>query len=158
MRMLGIDPGVSGGLALLNGGKLERVAPMPTVTAGKKGRRIVDASALSTLVRDMAPTHAIVEQVGVRPGEGIVGAFSFGRSAGILEGVLGALGIARTMVTPAQWKVELKVPADKNQARKRASELLGRGDLWPLVKDDGKAEAALLAYWGTVKLGRLIEW
>jgi crossover junction endodeoxyribonuclease RuvC len=131
---------------------------MPTVTIGKKGRRIVDAGALATLTKQWAPTHAIVEQVGVRPGEGVVGAFSFGRSAGILEGVLGALAIARTYVTPAQWKVELKVPANKHEARARASQLLGRGDLWPLAKDDGKAEAALLAYWGTVKLGRLIEW
>jgi crossover junction endodeoxyribonuclease RuvC len=158
MRTIGIDPGLSGAIALLVEGKLDRVAAMPTVTAGKKGRRIVDASALTRLVKDMAPTHAIVEQVGVRPGEGIVGAFSFGRSAGILEGVLAALGVARTYVTPAQWKVELKVSANKNEARARASQLLGRGDLWPLVKDDGKAEAALLAYWGMAKLGSIIQW
>jgi crossover junction endodeoxyribonuclease RuvC len=158
MRIVGIDPGVSGAAALLIGGKLEAVAAMPTVTAGKKGRRIVDAGALSKIIRDMAPEHAIVEQVGVRPGEGVVGAFSFGRSAGILEGVLGALAVPRTMVTPAQWKVELRVPADKNEARARASRLMNRGDLWPMKKDDGKAEAALLAYWGYLKLGRLIEW
>lgn len=155
--MIGIDPGVRGAIALLVDGRLVEASAMP-VTENAKGRRSVDASALASIVRRMAPDHAIVEQVGVRPGEGVVGAFSFGRSAGVLEGVLGALGIERTLVTPAQWKVELKVPADKRQAMAKASALFGGSKHWPLRKDDGKAEAALLAYWGTVKRQGLIEW
>jgi hypothetical protein len=41
------------------------------------------------------------------------------------------------------------VPAAKDGARARASQLLpGAADQWPLVKHDGRAEAALIALWG----------
>jgi hypothetical protein len=47
------------------------------------------------------------------------------------------------------WKKALGVPADKDGARARASQLMPENAwLWPLVKHDGRAEAALIAYWG----------
>jgi crossover junction endodeoxyribonuclease RuvC len=146
--ILGIDPGVGGGLAQLSGGQVVAVWPMPVFNVTKTKRR-TDPDGLANLVRGLAPDHAFVELVGSRPGEGHAGAFSFGKSAGVIEGVLAGLGVARTLVTPAQWKFALRVPADKHGARARASQLFpAASTLWTLAKDDGKAEAALIALWG----------
>lgn len=147
MKVLGIDPGVSGGFALLSSGVVEQALALPT-TEDAKGRKRIDGTKLAAAVRALKPDRVFVELVGVRPGEGVVGAFSFGRSAGIIQGVLQAIGLEPEYVTPAQWKVELKVPSDKHKARARATELLNRGDLWRRAKDDGLAEAALIALWG----------
>src|SRR3569832_1924898 len=103
MKVLGIDTGVSGALAVLRNGSVESVFAMPVYSAGASKRR-VDAYALAALVRDIAPEQAFVELVGSRPGEGHAGAFAFGRSLGVLEGALAGLGVPVTLVTPAQWK------------------------------------------------------
>jgi crossover junction endodeoxyribonuclease RuvC len=150
MRTLGIDPGAGGALALLDGRKLVRVWDMPTVTTDA-GKRRIDASTLATtIVQQVGRVDlAIIEQVGPMPRDGSAGSFWFGKAAGIPEGVLAGLGIECRLVPPQTWKRRLDVPREKNAARARATTLFpGRGDEWPLVKHDGRAEAALIALWG----------
>jgi crossover junction endodeoxyribonuclease RuvC len=159
MRICGIDPGLGGALALFEQGDLVEVVDMPTFQLAK--RREVDALSVSTRLRQWAPDHVFIELVGSRPGEGHVGAFSFGEGVGILRGVVAALQLPVTRVTPAQWKPALKVPAAKDGARARASQLMPRAAVhWQRVKDDGRAEAALIGLWGwRCGLGnRVIEW
>ena len=56
------------------------------------------------------------------------------------------------MVRPNIWKREAAVPADKNAARMMATRLWpDHSNLFARVKDDGRAEAALLAKWGMTK-------
>ena len=63
--------------------------------------------------------------------------------------MIAALGIQVTHVNPRAWKAALKVPAAKDGARCRASELIHGGAAhWPLVKHDGRAEACLIALFG----------
>jgi crossover junction endodeoxyribonuclease RuvC len=162
--ILGIDPGLSGALAMYwpKTGILH-VADMPTINAGKgkASKRIIDVQALALLVGDMhnndlvqgVITHCFLEQVGTRPGEGAVGAFTFGEGVGVLRGILAANLIPVTRVTPATWKKALGVPAAKDGARARASELLPRhADKWTRVKDDGRAEASMLCLYGAMQL------
>jgi hypothetical protein len=60
-----------------------------------------------------------------------------------------------TLVPPRRWKSALQVPASKDAARFRASQLLPQAaHLWPLKKHDGRAEAALLAVFGGRQLRR----
>ncbi len=93
-----------------------------------------------------------LEQVGTRPGEGAVGAFSFGRGYGLLRGVCAANFLTIIDVTPATWKAAMKVRGDKDESRARASALFPRhGQLWPL-KHDGRAEAVLIAAHGMRQL------
>jgi crossover junction endodeoxyribonuclease RuvC len=152
MIICGIDPGLSGALAFFDPatGNLD-VLDMPTLLAGVRGKRILDEDAVARAVdiRSSALTHAFVELVGTRPGEGAVGAFSFGQGYGLLRGVLAAHFVPRTYVRPAVWKKALSVPAQKDGARARASELLPRyAGCWTRVKDDGRAEAAMIAVYG----------
>ncbi|NDC04371.1 MAG: hypothetical protein EBZ81_15760 [Betaproteobacteria bacterium] len=97
---------------------------------------------------NVADTVAVVEQVNAMPGQGVSSMFSFGQAYGVVLGVLAGLSIPATAVTPAIWKKALKLNSGKDAARAKAAQL------WPShagefkrVKDDGRAEAALLAYY-----------
>jgi crossover junction endodeoxyribonuclease RuvC len=156
MIILGIDPGLSGALAFYDTvrGDLE-ILDMPTLRVGTGSKRVVDEDILAREIdcRSSFIHHAFLEQVGTRPGEGAVGAFSFGMGFGILKGVLAANLIPRTLVRPQEWKKALRVPAEKDGARARASQLLpAHAGKWVRVKDDGRAEAAMICLWGASKL------
>lgn len=148
--ILGIDPGLSGALALYQpeAGDLA-VHDMPTLRIGSK--RQIDEYALARIIDAWSAQIAEVwiEQVGVRPGEGAVGAFSFGRGYGLLRGVCAASFLAMQDVPASAWKRHLRVSGDKDEARARASTIFPRhASLWPLKKHDGRAEASLIALYG----------
>jgi len=153
--IIGIDPGAAGAVAILEDGKLVQVFDMPVVqiTVGGKAKRRVAPELLASELRlyNLADTVAVVEQVGAMPGQGVTSMFAFGQAYGLVLGVLAGLWIPTTTVTPSTWKKALKLNTGKDGARAKAAQL------WPVqagefkrAKDDGRAEAALLAYWRTV--------
>ena len=149
----GIDPGLSGAVALFGAvaGAVIDVADMPVLTLmrGSKAKREVDGHLLADLLAGAGIAHAYVENVGAMPGQGVSGVFAFGKAFGTVLGVLAALGVPMTLVAPASWKRALHVPAAKDGARARASQLMPTAaQHWRLVKHDGRAEAALIAYYG----------
>jgi len=75
------------------GGELLDVFDMPCLNDGPGARRNVNGPLLAEIIAKSHASRAYIELVGVRPGEGAVGAFSFGRSRGVVEGVLAALGV-----------------------------------------------------------------
>lgn len=120
---------------------------MPVVKL--RGSTVMAEGVLRELIRDLDPTHAYVERVHSMPKQGVVSAFTFGMGYGLIRGVLTGLGVATTLVTPNEWKRALRVGADKREARVIA------GRLFPMnardfarVRDDGRAEAVLLAFYG----------
>lgn len=148
--IIGVDPGKSGAFAVLDEmGALLGVEDMPVVGP------IISAVILDQLVHDyvdplgpVCPGHAVVEDVHSMPKQGVSSSFAFGRSLGVVEGVLAGQGWAITYVSPAKWKKAMGLSADKGVSRRRAIET------WPdkakhfaRVKDDGRAEAALIALW-----------
>ncbi len=145
--IVGIDPGMGGGIAWLSDfGHLIEVHDLPVV----KGEGLIPA-ALAAMLRagDRLPVHAFLERVAARPGAGVSGMFNFGRGYGQIEGVLAALGVPVTLVTPTKWKGALRIPADKSAARARAAQLWpGLAGTFARVKDDGRAEAALIGLYG----------
>src|SRR5208283_5383267 len=104
-RVLGIDLGISGALALVgrDGGLID-VADMPVLHDGAKGRATVNAPLLATLVAKWRPSEAFVEYIGPRPAEGAVGAFAFRQCKGVVIGVMGALAVPVAFLTPPAWK------------------------------------------------------
>lgn len=157
--ILGIDIGVSGAIALLDfTGQLVEVWDMPCLHDGPKNRRTINAPLLAEIVYGSHATRAFVEHVGPRPGEGAVGAFAFGRSRGLIEGVLAASGVPVRFISPPAWKRQVGIPPGKAGAKDAArSEAIRR---WPAkasnfarVKDDGRAEAALVAVAGFLLFG-----
>jgi crossover junction endodeoxyribonuclease RuvC len=152
IRVIGIDPGLGGAAALLVDGVIAHVADLPV--AEMRGKRRIDPAQLVDLIESWRPDHAIVELVGARPGQGVVSMFGFGRSAGVILGILAGLRIPTTEVAPVKWKRLLGVPAGKDAARARAGQLLPTAaHHWPLKRHDGRAEACRLALFGSQLIG-----
>ena len=156
---IGIDIGAAGALALLaDNGELIDVADMPILRDGPKGRPTVNGPLLAEIVNRWRASRAFVEFVGARPGEGAVGAFAFGRSRGVVEGVLGACGVPAAHIAPAAWKRSVGIPPGREGAKDAArSEAIRRwpakASLFARAKDDGRAEAALIAVAGMTREG-----
>lgn len=148
--LVGIDPGASGAIAWLSDhGHLIEARDLPVTKVNGRTQLMPAVLAGWLLQLDRRPIHAFLERVATRPGEGAVGAFSFGRGYGQIEGVLAAIGVPVTLVTPQSWKRALQVPADKSAARLRASQLWpGLAGTFARVKDHGRAEAALIGLHG----------
>jgi crossover junction endodeoxyribonuclease RuvC len=158
--ILGIDPGLSGGIAFYDvAGNALTVLEMPIhhLTRGGKLKREIDIVELARLVDAHGPIgHAVVERVGSMPGQGVTSSFAFGKAFGITLGILAANFIPVELVPPTVWKraMGIAVGAGKDASRARASALLPRyAAEWARVKDDGKAEAVLLALYGVGQRG-----
>jgi len=154
--ILGIDSGLRGGLALYSEDEL-LTFPMPIIVGkklknGKKLKDSIDIVELAKMVDSWAKDikFAIIEQVHAMPSQGVTSMFNFGRVYGLLEMVVCANFIPLRYVTPQTWKKSLQVPAKKNLARSRATELFpAYSNQWRKAKEDGKAEAAMIALYGS---------
>ena len=149
--ILGIDPGLSGGISFYNGTIL-LTFPTPLlqtqfVKNGKKQtRRVMDLELMVHIINTNQPDKAIIEKVRAMKGQGVSGMFRFGCNYGQYLGILTALSIPYTEVTPQKWKKHFGLDSDKNKslelARKMFPDNLAR---FKRKKDDGSAESALIA-------------
>jgi crossover junction endodeoxyribonuclease RuvC len=145
---IGIDPGLTGAIAKVQGSEIE-VWDMPTLELRKK--RFVNAPMLADLISSIrTPECAVIlERVSARPGQGVTSMFSFGTSCGIIQGIIAALHLPLTLVSPQEWRKQMGVPRGKDGSRQRVLEL--RPDLasrFSRKKDHGRADAVLMALYG----------
>ena len=152
-RIIGIDPGLSGAVAVLTGSDSLRILDMPTMTVERNGKskRQVSASELSEIIYTLKSDdcHVFVERVGAVSGQGVTSVFSFGRSFGMIEGILAAFKLPVTYVAPATWVKAVGRGQGKDASRARAMELFPNNQAdFKRVKDDGRSDSALIAYWG----------
>jgi crossover junction endodeoxyribonuclease RuvC len=148
--ILGIDPGLSGALALYNG----RWTLLDMPIAGDAKHHEINGPELCRWLRERAPDHAFIEFASARPGQGVTSMFRFGCSYGAIKMALAACGVPYTVVTSAKWKpaVGVSTGADKEASRQRALQLFP--DLATQLackKDHGRSDALLLAYYGIQK-------
>jgi crossover junction endodeoxyribonuclease RuvC len=147
-RHLGIDPGLSGALAIIetiNGlPLLVDAIDMPSTGTGAKAR--VDAIAAAKWIRKYAPSSAYVERAQAFPGQGASSGFSYGQAVGALEAVIALCAIPMILVEASVWKRQLHLPGkDKEAARQRALQLFpSQHELLARKRDSGRAEAALI--------------
>jgi hypothetical protein len=154
MRILGVDPGAKGALALVENHSV-RIFDMPrlTVRRGGSDKDEVDGFALMDLLSDLSPDVAYLEQVGGMDGQSASAAFNFGRAAGAPEYLLMGLRIRHTRVPPQVWKKALKIKGGKDDARMEAMRR------WPALAKEFRvrrpdfAEAALIAEYGRLQEG-----
>ena len=150
MLVYGVDPGISGAIARLDllEGLLE-VYDMPIMEVNKKKQ--VNAQLVTNIFAEHhAPVY--IEKVGAMPGQGVASMFNFGKSYGILIGCAAGLKLETTLVTPQMWQKALKCQKGKDGNRQRACELFPNyAQLFVRKKDDGRADAALLAYYAATE-------
>lgn len=138
--ILGVDPGRSGALAAITyHGELLWTEDMPNPLTGY---------ALRHLLNDEPVGQAVVERVHAMPKQGVSSTFAFGMAFGGIVMALEALGYPVELVSPTVWKKHYSLGADKDQARLLAQRRWPTSSaLFARKKDDGRAEAALIASW-----------
>lgn len=145
--ILGVDPGLHGAMALYDptNDELIRVHSMPL---DKKTNQI-DTFALALVFDSLAKdvVFAVLEEVNAMPGQGVTSMFNFGQSFGLVKGMLASYNIPVYLVRPAIWKGSMGLGRDKEDSRVMAIKMFGE-QYFPRKKDEGKAEAALLAHFG----------
>jgi crossover junction endodeoxyribonuclease RuvC len=147
-KYLGIDPGLSGALAIvetINGVPvLIDAIDMPSAGTGAKAR--VDIIAAAQWIAKLAPSMAYVERAQAFPGQGASSGFSYGRAVGAIEATIALCQIPLILVEASVWKRRLHLPGkDKEAARQRALQLFpAQHALLARKKDHGRADAALL--------------
>lgn len=141
-RIVGVDPGLSGALGMIDGERLTLLAVGDIEAADGQ----VMAGKLADLLGEWSPDLVVIEAVHSMPGQGVRSMFTFGRALGTVEGIVAALGISAVSLPPHVWKRIMAVSKDKASARAQAAKLWPQHrDLFVRVKDSGRAEAALIA-------------
>lgn len=150
MIIAGIDPGANGALAFVGCHELY-VVPVPKI-----GKDVDERAWWKTWSELIAEAHHIfIEQVGARPGQGVTSMFNFGDRFGFVKALAYSAGVPVSFVRPQEWKKGVGIPSgsEKGASRIRASQLFPNdADKWSRVRDDGLAEAALIAHYGSLKL------
>lgn len=159
---IGGDPGLSGAIALyvpylpFKSAPAVEVFDMP-VAETRTGRRTINMDALARLFETWSQgwdiQRATIERVHAMPGQGVTSSFSFGFSSGSLQQAVASAKIPMVLVDPATWKAMYGLRGgreNKDESRAKASKLLPEyANLWARKKDDGRAEAVLLAHYGS---------
>lgn len=142
MNVIAIDPGaVSGAFAIRNEMGDFVVADIPVVDGQ------INAADLARMVIGFYPRVAVVERVGAMPKQGVSSTFKFGKSVGIIEGMLAGAGIPVVYVTPQVWKKFFRLGTDKEKSRALAIQRHPKVEGLHLKKHHGRAEALLMLDW-----------
>lgn len=141
---MGVDPGISGAIAFFFPDQRAGISAYDVPTIGKE----IDSAALYDIIQKYKPDLAVVELVHSMPKQGVSSSFNFGCSYGVAKGVIGACKIPTIYVAPTKWKRFFGLSSDKEQSRALAINTWPFSDHFRRKKDDGRAEAALLALYG----------
>ena len=158
MKVAVIDPGFSGGLALIDGDfSLVGLCDMPLRDID--GRHEVGGTKLAEILREWTPDFVVLEKVWGRAHEGGRNAFSFGRATGIVIGVLYSLSLPFIEVAPATWMSVIlrgRTEEGKNRslawARERFPDAVLETKRGRLL--DGRSDAICLAWYGLMSVKR----
>ena len=158
MIYIGIDPGLGGAVAIVPAEPA--IDPIvihdtPVVNVGAEGkiRRKPNVSAMASILRPYIGANAtvILESVHAMPRQGVSSSFTFGEGLGIWKGIIAAFELPLWLVSPQRWKKEMMADQgrEKSAARYKAMQLFPEvASQLSRVKDDGRAEALLMAAYG----------
>ena len=151
MRIFGIDPGLTGAIAILDEKKIVDVIDLPTMADGKKNKKQLNSANLSQYISskiiDINKTVVVVEQVNAMPGQGVTSMFNFGQTFGAIKGICAALGLPIFFVRPSKWKKHFElINSSKDSSRTKAIEMYpSLSDNLAKKKDVNKSDAILIA-------------
>ena len=128
MRVIGIDPGLSGAIAVLEDKKVLSIFEMPVMSEGKKNKRQLNSALLVNIIKQNMKKNeeivVVVEQVNAMPGQGVTSMFNFGQTFGAIKGVCAALGLPIYFVRPSKWKKHFElINSSKDSSRTKAIEM-----------------------------------
>jgi crossover junction endodeoxyribonuclease RuvC len=150
MKIIGIDPGLSGAIAVLENNKVLNIFDMPVMSEGKKNKRQLNSAQLVSLLKDnLEPnkeTVVVVEQVNAMPGQGVTSMFNFGQTFGAIKGVCAAMELPIFFVRPSKWKKHFElINSSKDSSRTKAIEMYPTlSNQLAKKKDVNKSDAILI--------------
>ncbi len=151
MIIVGIDPGLSGAIAILENNKVLKLFDMPVMAEGKKNKKQLNSAQLVNIIKDNigSAEHiaVVVEQVNAMPGQGVTSMFNFGQTFGAIKGVCAALKLPIFFVRPSKWKKYFElINSSKDSSRTKVIEMYpSLSNQLSKKKDVNKSDAILIA-------------
>ena len=151
MKVVGIDPGLSGAIAILKDKKVLSIFDMPVMAEGKKNKRQLNSAQLVNIIKENVKkedeTVVVVEQVNAMPGQGVTSMFNFGQTFGAIKGVCAALNLPIFFVRPSKWKKYFElINSSKDSSRTKVIEMYpSLSNKLSKKKDVNKSDAILIA-------------
>ena len=151
MKIVGIDPGLSGAIAILENKKVLSLFDMPIMAEGKKNKRQLNSAQLVNIIKESLNLNdeiaVVVEQVNAMPGQGVTSMFNFGQTFGAIKGVCAALELPIFFVRPSKWKKYFElINSSKDSSRTKAIEMYpSLSNQLSKKKDVNKSDAILIA-------------
>jgi crossover junction endodeoxyribonuclease RuvC len=150
MEILGVDPGIHGGLAIVDivdGATPQIIAIIDIPVTGVGAKERVDGLAIRTWIQTHQPDHAVIERAQAMPKQGASSGFKYGRAVGAIETAIACCEIPMTIAEPSVWKKFHGLRGgEKESSRQRALQLFPTAHaMLARKKDHGRAEAALIA-------------
>ena len=151
MKIVGIDPGLSGAIAILKENKVLGIFDMPVMAEGKKNKKQLNSAQLVNIlkenIQDKEESAVVVEQVNAMPGQGVTSMFNFGQTFGAIKGVCAALELPIFFVRPSKWKKHFElINSSKDSSRTKVIEMYpSLYNQLSKKKDVNKSDAILIA-------------
>tara|TARA_Y100000590_G_C15483642_1_gene924979 strand:+ start:438 stop:917 length:480 start_codon:yes stop_codon:yes gene_type:complete len=151
MIIIGIDPGITGAISILENSKVIEVHETPTMIDGKKNKRQVNGAQITNIIKKWLNKDkeviVVVEHVNAMPGQGVTSMFNFGQSFGVIKGICSALSLPIYFVRPTKWKKHFNlIKTNKDASRTKVIEVFPEiSSQLSRKKDSNKADAILIA-------------
>ncbi len=151
MKIIGIDPGLSGAIAILKDKKVLSLFEMPVMAEGKKNKKQLNSAQLVNIIKTNIEKNediaVVVEQVNAMPGQGVTSMFNFGQTFGAIKGVCAALQLPIFFVRPSKWKKHFElINSSKDSSRTKVIEMYpSLSHQLSKKKDVNKSDAILIA-------------
>ena len=151
MKIIGIDPGLSGAIAILENNQVINIFEIPVMSEGKKNKRQLNSALLVSLLKEninnSEEVAVVVEQVNAMPGQGVTSMFNFGQTFGAIKGICAALDLPIFFVRPSKWKKHFElINSSKDASRTKVIEMYPYlSDQLSKKKDVNKSDAILIA-------------
>ena len=151
MKIIGIDPGLSGAVAVMQDKKVINIYDMPVMAEGKKNKSQLNSSQLVNIIKENIhedeETIVVVEQVNAMPGQGVTSMFNFGQTFGAIKGVCAALKLPIFFVRPSKWKKHFElINSSKDASRTKVIEMYPTlSSQLAKKRDVNKSDAVLIA-------------
>ena len=151
MKIIGIDPGLSGAIAIIENNTVLGIFDMPVMAEGKKNKRQLNSAQLVNIIKENVKKEeeivVVVEQVNAMPGQGVTSMFNFGQTFGAIKGVCAALNLPIFFVRPSKWKKYFElINSSKDSSRTKVIEMYpSLSNKLSKKKDVNKTDAILIA-------------
>ena len=151
MIIIGIDPGISGAISVVENKKILEVYDTPTMIDGKKNKRQINSAQVTNIIKERLNKDkevvVVVEHVNAMPGQGVTSMFNFGQSFGVIKGICAALSLPIYFVRPTKWKKHFNlIKTHKDASRTKVIEVYPElSNKLHRKKDANRADAILIA-------------